>query len=74
MFLEISAIASGLNFSASDKGTESALGNTNSPVLFDECLHDKHTNTKINNRNTLPFIQDDLYISTKVQKNRLTTY
>jgi hypothetical protein len=29
MFFEISAIASGLNFSASETGMESDLGNTN---------------------------------------------
>jgi hypothetical protein len=74
IFLEISAITSGLSFSASDVGTESASGNTNLPVLFDEFLHEKHTNTTINNKNTLPFIQDDIWINTKIQKNRLTMY
>jgi hypothetical protein len=60
IFLEISAIASGLSFSASDTGTESASGNTNSAYLFDEFLHEKHTNTIINTDNNLTFIQDDI--------------
>ena len=70
----MSAIASGLNFSASDIGTESDSGNTNSLFLLDEFLHEKHTNNAIANKNTLPFIQDDLSVNTKIQKNRLTTH
>ena len=65
IFFEISAIASGLNFSASETGTESVLGNTNSLVLFEEFLQEKHAN-KITIKNTLPFIQDDLWVSTKI--------
>ena len=60
IFLEMSAIASGLSFSASDTGTESAWGNTNSEVLLDEFLQEKPTNTTTNKKNTLPFIQDDV--------------
>jgi len=46
-FFDISAIASGLNFSASETGTESDCGNTNSDVLLFEFLHEnpkKHNN------------------------------
>jgi hypothetical protein len=56
MFFEISAIASGLNFSASETGTESDCGKTNSAVLLFEFLHEKPINTMISNKNTLPFI------------------
>jgi hypothetical protein len=72
MFLEISCIASGLRISASETGTESASGKTNSLALFEEFLHEKPTNIRTN-KNTLPFIQD-VWVNTKIQKIRLTTH
>jgi hypothetical protein len=62
-------MASGLSFSAMETGTESASGNTNSLLLFEEFLHDKHKKTTtIVNRNTLTFIQDDMLFETKIKK------
>ena len=55
-FFEISAIASGLNFSTSETGIESDCGNTNSEVLLFEFLQEKPKNTISSNKNTLPFI------------------
>jgi hypothetical protein len=56
MFFDISAIASGLNFSASETGTESDCGNMNSEVLLFEFLHENPKHKINNNKNTLPFI------------------
>jgi hypothetical protein len=57
IFLEMSAIASGLSFSASETGIESASGNTNSSVFFDVFLQEMHNTTQIIIRIALPFIQ-----------------
>jgi hypothetical protein len=65
MFLEMSAIASGLSFSASETGTESATGNTNSSVLFDVFLQEMHKTIQIRIRIALPFIQAVL-VNTKI--------
>jgi hypothetical protein len=56
MFFEISAIASGLNFSASETGIESDCGKTNSEALLFEFLQEKPKNITISKMNTLPFI------------------
>jgi len=57
MFFDISAIASGLSFSASETGTESLCGNTNSDVLLFEFLQEKLKQIISSKRITLPFIK-----------------
>jgi hypothetical protein len=56
IFFEISAIASGLNFSTSETGTESDWGKTNPDVLLFEFLHEKPKNTISSKNITLPCI------------------
>jgi len=53
----MSAIASGLSFSASDTGTESASGKTNSAYFSDEFLHESQMIIININKKILPFIQ-----------------
>jgi hypothetical protein len=69
----MSSIASGLSFSASDTGTESASGKTNALVWFKEFLQERHANI-VTIKKILPLIQYDIWVNTKIQKIRFTTY